>query len=89
MAKPKKIDKDERRIKKDGAVDGLWVSPRYSLKGPTGERSWEDRRDVAPNSGKYLELADIALGLKKASSAFKKHEPANPHVTDKTEPYSN
>ena len=86
--KTKKINKAKSKIEKDGAVDGLWIAPRYSLKGPTGERAWENRPGGAPTSGKYLELADIALGLKKASSAFKKLQPANPHVTDKTEPYS-
>ena len=87
--KPKKINKPKRKIEKDGAADGLWIASRYSLKGPTGERAWENPRGGAPNSGKYLELADIALGLKKASAGFKKLKPANPHVTDKTEPYSN
>ena len=86
--KTKQFNKPKRKIDKDGAVDGLWIAPRYSLKDPTGERTWGNRRGGAPNSGKYLELADIALGLKKAEPASRKRGPVNPHVTDKTEPYS-
>jgi len=69
--------------------DGLWIAPRYSLKGPNGERAWENRPGGAPNSGKYLELADIAMGIKKPDPAFKKHSTAaGAHVISKTEPYS-
>jgi hypothetical protein len=77
--------------RKDGAEDGLWIAPRYSLKGPAGERAWENRPGGAPSSGKYLELADIALGLKKPEPSFKKRKLllAGKHVTNKTEPYSN
>ncbi|HEY2389912.1 MAG TPA: hypothetical protein VGK22_01955 [Candidatus Angelobacter sp.] len=71
----------------DNPEDGLWIAPRYSLKGPAGERAWENRPGGAPNSGKYLELADIALGLKKPDVAFKKRK-ASAHVTAKTEPYT-
>lgn len=69
--------------------DGLWIAPRYSLKGPAGERAWENRPGGAPSSGRYLEMADIALGLKKPDPAFKKRKAAvGAHVTAKTEPYS-
>jgi hypothetical protein len=69
--------------------DGLWIAPRYSLKGPNGERAWENRPGGAPNSGKYLELADIAMGIKKPDPAFKKRSTAaGAHVISKTEPYS-
>lgn len=71
----------------DDSPNELWIAPRYSLKGPAGERAWENRPGGAPNSGKYLELADIALGLKKPES--KKRRNSTPaHVTSKTEPYS-
>ena len=43
---------------------------------------------VFPSSSKYLELADIALGLKKPESPFKKRKVFNSHDTAKTEPYS-
>jgi hypothetical protein len=91
-AKPKKAkNRSKAPAKKDGAADGLWIAPRYSLKGPAGERAWENRPGGAPSSGKYLELADIALGLKKPEPSFKKRKLplAGEHVTNKTEPYSN
>lgn len=63
----------------------LWVSPNHTLKGNRGERGW-DHRLVPPNSSRFLELADIALGLKKPTK--KKAAAAGTHQTDKTEPYS-
>jgi hypothetical protein len=75
--------------KKTDAPEGLWVAPRYSLKGPQGERAWENRPGGAPSSSKYLELADIALGLKKPEPTLKKRRAATgAHDTSKTEPYS-
>ncbi|HET9365400.1 MAG TPA: hypothetical protein VFP71_10380 [Candidatus Angelobacter sp.] len=65
----------------------LWVAPQYSLKGPNGERAWENRRDGAPSNNRYLELADIALGLKKPE--LKKRRPqAATHHAKKIKPYS-
>jgi len=66
--------------------EGLWIASRYTLKGPTGERAWENRPGGIPSSNRYLELADIALGLKKPQA--KKHKAAAAHSTTKTEPYS-
>lgn len=65
----------------------LWIAPRYSLKGPAGERAWENRPGGAPNSSRYLELADIALGIKKPAPK-KKAGSSGAHDTSKTEPYS-
>jgi hypothetical protein len=78
---PRKSDK-EPKVSKD-----LWIAPRYSLKGPAGERAWENRPGGAPNSSRFLELADIALGTKKPVPK-KKKSPSNAHQTGKTEPYS-
>jgi hypothetical protein len=64
----------------------LWVAPRYSLKGPAGERAWENRPGGPPNSSRYLELADLALGLKKPAPR-KKHS-SKTHDKGKLEPYS-
>jgi hypothetical protein len=98
--KPKKVSPGKARHSKETAPersikrpaknldDGLWIAPRYSLKGPNGERAWENRPGGVPNSSKYLELADIALGLKKSDLAFKKRSTAVAHVVAKTEPYS-
>jgi hypothetical protein len=79
---PKKSDK-QPEVSKD-----LWIAPRYSLKGPAGERAWENRVGGAPNSSRLLELADIALGVKKSVSRKKRTPPASAHQTSKTEPYS-
>ena len=78
----RKNDK-EPKLSKD-----LWIAPRYSLKGPAGERAWENRPGGAPNSSRFLELADIALGIKKPTVKKKKTPPASAHQTAKTEPYS-
>jgi hypothetical protein len=85
-SKPKKVIKG--KPKKTDPPDGLWVAPRYSLKGPNGERAWENRPGGVPSSSRYLELADIALGLKKPELPFKKRKVFNAHDTSKTEPYS-
>ena len=45
-SKPKKAGKD----KKTDSLDGLWIAPRYSLKGSQGERAWENRPGGAPSS---------------------------------------
>jgi hypothetical protein len=80
----------QNKTKKTDSPDGLWIAPRYSLKGPAGERAWENRPGGVPSSSKYLELADVALGLKKPEPALKKRRAAaGAHDTSKTEPYSN
>jgi hypothetical protein len=79
---PRKSDK-EPKVSKD-----LWIAPRYSLKGPAGERAWENRPGGAPNSSRFLELADIALGTKKPAVKKKKTSSSTAHQTAKTEPYS-
>ncbi|HEY7403348.1 MAG TPA: hypothetical protein VIB39_07495 [Candidatus Angelobacter sp.] len=79
---PRKNEEDPK-ISKD-----LWIAPRYSLKGPAGERAWENRPGGPPNSSRFLELADIALGTKKPSMKKKKAAAASAHQTGKTEPYS-
>jgi hypothetical protein len=66
----------------------LWIAQRYSLKGPAGERAWENRAGGAPSSSRYLELADIALGLKKTAPHRKKSPAPSTHDTEKTEPYA-
>jgi hypothetical protein len=78
MAKKRKYAKESE----------LWIAPRYSLKGPAGERAWENRPGGVPTSNKFLELADIALGLKKSAKLKKKAAAASTHETFKKEPYS-
>lgn len=79
---PRKNDK-EPKVSKD-----LWIAPRYSLKGPAGERAWENRPGGAPNSSRFLELADIALGIKKPAVKKKKTAASAHQTAAKTEPYS-
>ncbi len=42
----------------------LWIAPKSNLKGDSGDRAWNDRTGM-PAGSRLLELADIALGLKK------------------------
>ena len=73
----------------DAGAKELWIAPRYSLKGPAGERALENRPGGAPNSSRFLELADIALGLKRPAPRKKKlGESLSARETRKNEPYS-
>lgn len=80
---PRKPEKEDSKVTKD-----LWIAPRYSLKGPAGERAWDNRIGGAPNSSRFLELADIALGVKKPVAKKKRTGSSGAHQTAKTEPYS-
>jgi len=84
---PRKSDKEPKVSSEPKVSKDLWIAPRYSLKGPAGERAWENRPGGAPNSSRFLELADIALGTKKPAVKNKKTA-SNAHQTAKTEPYS-
>jgi hypothetical protein len=81
------VKKTKPKGKAKPAEDALWIAPRNSLKGPNGERAWDNRPGGPPNSGRLLELADIALGLKKPEPR-KKPRRGGPHEAAKTEPYS-
>ncbi|HEY2915225.1 MAG TPA: hypothetical protein VGK21_17805 [Candidatus Angelobacter sp.] len=80
--------KKQKKGKLADDPEGLWIAPRYSMKGPAGERAWENRVGGAPSSSRYLELADIALGLKKSASHRKKNQLPSTHDRKKTEPYA-
>ncbi len=72
----------------NGAAKDLWVSPRFNLRGKDGNRAWDRAGNLTADSGaRFLELADLALGLKKAE---KRKKPASvpAHITRKIEPYS-
>jgi hypothetical protein len=43
----------------------LWIAPSHSLKERAPKIGWGARRDEPSQSNRFLELADIALGLKK------------------------
>ncbi|HSK46194.1 MAG TPA: hypothetical protein VLA83_20155 [Candidatus Binatia bacterium] len=80
--------KKQKKAKMAHDSEELWIAPRYSLKGPAGERAWENRAGGAPSSSRYLELADIALGLKKTTAPKKKNLALSAHDRKKTEPYA-
>jgi hypothetical protein len=73
--------------KGDNADPEMWIRPGSNLKGDRGERAWDGRPGGIPNSTRYLELADLALGLKKPE-AKKKKAVGSLHSPKKTEPYS-
>jgi hypothetical protein len=82
------MPKKSQKAKTADQSKDLWIAPRYSLKGPAGERAWENRPGGVPNSTRFLELADIALGLRKPGPHKKKTPPSSAHDRKKTEPYA-
>ena len=70
----------------------MWINPKSSLRGTDGNRAWDHRTVGDPTNGaRFLELADLALGLKKSDSRKKKAAAAGAsvhQVSEKTEPYS-
>jgi len=57
------------------SAEDLWIAPKSNLKGENGDRAWNDR-GVTPTGSRLLELADIALGLKKPEPARKRRAAA-------------
>ena len=77
-----------KKPEENGAAKDLWVSPRFNLKGKDGNRAWDRAGNLTADSGaRFMELADIALGLKRAERP-KKPASVPAHVTRKIEPYS-
>lgn len=81
--------------KKSKATDvskDLWINPKSNIKGPDGNRAWDNGGNITPRSGsRFLELADIALGIKKAQPKKRKAAAASAGTregTTKTDPYS-
>ena len=69
-----------KKRKDDADLEGLWIAEKYSLKGPAGDRAWENRPGGVPSNSRFLELADIALGIKKPH-VKKGKTSASPHST--------
>ena len=66
----------------------LWISPTLNLRGRYGDRAWDRSGNLPPGTGmRLLELADVALGLKKPAH-LKSHGNSHAHQTAKNEPYS-
>lgn len=66
--------KNNNKPATDVTAQDLWIAPKSNLKGDNGDRAWNDRTG-APTGSRLLELADIALGLKKPEP-FKKRRSA-------------
>lgn len=79
---PRKKPKTGKKAQEENE---LWISPRFSLKGVYGERAWDNRPTGLPNGSRFLELADIALGLKKPTP--RKAKSTSVRDTTKREPY--
>src|SRR5947207_11804704 len=75
----------------DGKISkGMWINPRSNLRGPDGNRAWDNQGNIGPDSGaRFLELADIALGHKKPIAQKTKAAIVGAHQTETDEPYSN
>jgi hypothetical protein len=50
----------------------LWIAPRNSPEGPASRTPWECRPHEVPSANRILELADLALGLKRAEPKRKR-----------------
>jgi hypothetical protein len=68
--------------------DGLWISESYSLKGLNAERVYEKRPHGSTKSNRFLELADVALGVKRHEKKKDARVGTRTHDTLKKEPYS-
>jgi len=67
------------------SIPGLWVRPNFSLNKNRREISWTGGNGCSADSPRMLELADIALGMRKP---HKKKRITPMHDTRKTEPYN-
>lgn len=74
MPSKKKISNKPKSTLKAQA-DDLWIAPKSNLKGDNGDRAWNDRT-ATPTGSRLLELADIALGLKKPEPLKKRRSAA-------------
>jgi hypothetical protein len=80
--------KKSKSQKETDLSEEMWINPKSNIKGDRGNRAFDDRLGV-PSSARYLELADYALGLKKAAPKKRKAAASGTHQkSEKTEPYS-
>lgn len=75
MTRKPKANSPDCDLQKD-----LWINPRSNIRGPDGNRAWDNQGNISPDSGtRFLELADIALGVRPAK---KKSVSAGAHSRD-------
>jgi len=67
----KKANKYDRAYSKDD----MWIAESHSLKWPAPKRGWELRSGESARSNRFLELADVALGVK-AAETYRKRKSA-------------
>lgn len=63
MPKSVKRDKKARAAQKPYRRNDLWIAPANSFKRPVAQADWKLQRVDLSESNRFLELADIALGL--------------------------
>jgi hypothetical protein len=63
MPKLARQGKKTKARKKVYSKDELWIAPSSSLKRPVLQSDWKLPRVEPPESNRFLELADVALGL--------------------------
>lgn len=61
MAKKDKKAENEKNAYRKG---DLWIAPSFSLKQKPRQSGWELPKREPSESSKFLELADVAFGLK-------------------------
>ncbi len=64
MSSKKRPSNNNKKTNSTVSPEDLWVASKSNLKGDNGDRAWNDRMST-PTGSRLLELADIALGLKK------------------------
>lgn len=75
--------KSKTRVSRPDRAKDLWINPRSNLRGPDGDRAWQNEGNISPSTGsRLLELADMALGLKKPLPKKKKVAAATHNRTD-------
>jgi hypothetical protein len=76
-------NKSNGRQQPDRTPDDLWINHNSTFKAIARENS-----PHGATSSRFLELADIALGLKRKELESQRTAPDEVHATEKTEPYS-
>jgi hypothetical protein len=86
MSHPPDMKKQTKNGKLQVPEDDLWINPKSNIRRERGNRADDDRLGAAAGA-RLLELADIALGLKKPQQKKKKKQ-QSVQSPKKTEPYS-
>jgi hypothetical protein len=66
----------QRKKSKDGkkaySKDDLWIAPSFSFKRTALQSDWKLRQAEPSESNRFLELADVALGLSRTERRKRK-----------------